>query len=198
MKAGVNKVVIKIEKTIQDQIKTESGVTLYKDFSYDENWHRTTFGEVVAIPSGTNSQMTLGSYKHKDLVYDIRVGDIVHFNYIANSKDEKDNVYILGDDFVYELIVDQVFAVARDGKIIPQGQKLLLEKAYKKIATSSILIIPDSDEEIPNQGIVRYAYEGSQFSPGDHIMFEKPPMNIEIDGKLYLVIYEEDVVCIFD
>jgi co-chaperonin GroES (HSP10) len=196
MKAGVNKVLIKIGKTVQDQIVTQSGVVLYKDFSFDENWHRTTFGEVIGVPAGANSLLTLGSYKHSELKYDIRIGDIVHFNYIANNKDEKDNVFIIGDDFVYQLVIDQVFAVEREGQIIPQGNKVLLEKYYETILESQFLIIPDGKKEIKSQGIVKFTSAGSAFNVGDRVVFEKPPMNIEINGVLYLVIYEEDVICL--
>ena len=196
MKAGVNKVFVRIEKTIQDQIKTKSGVLLYKDFSFDENWHRTTFGEVVAPPSGTNSLMTLSTYKHRDLNYDIREGDIVHFNYIANNKDEKDNVFIHNDDFLYSLLIDQIFAVEREGRIIPQGKKLLLEKIYKETVKSDILEIPKSDVEIKQQGIVAYVHDESELNVGDRVVFENPPLNIEIDGKIYLVVYESDVICL--
>lgn len=196
MKAGVNKVLIKIGKTVQDQIVTQSGVVLYKDFSFDENWHRTTFGEVLGVPAGANSLLTLGSYKHSELKYDIRIGDIVHFNYIANNKDEKDNVFIIGDDFVYQLVIDQVFAVEREGQIIPQGNKVLLEKYYETILESQFLIIPDGKKEIKSQGIVKFTGAGSAFNVGDRVVFEKPPMNIEINGVLYLVIYEEDIVCL--
>ena len=196
MKAGVNKVLIRIGKTIQDQIVTKSGVVLYKDFSFDENWHRTTFGEVIGVPAGANDLITLGSYKHKDLEYDIRIGDIVHFYYIANNKDEKDNVYLIGDDFVYQLVIDQVFAVERNGEIIPQGNKVLLEKYYETVLESQFLIIPDGKKEIKSQGIVKYIGNNSIFNVGDRVVFEKPPMNIEIAGVLYLVVYEEDVICL--
>ena len=195
MKAGVNKVFVRIEKTIQDQIKTKSGVVLYKDFSFDENWHRTTFGEVVAAPSGANSLMTLTSYKHRDLNYDIREGDIVHFNYIANQKDDKDNLFLLNGDLCYQLNIDQVFAVERDGQIIPQGRKLLLDKVYEQLS-SSTLVIPDSKKEIKQQGIIVYKHDECDLNIGDRVVFENPPLNIEIDGKIYLVIYDTDVICL--
>ena len=43
---------------------------------------------------------------------------------------------------------------------------------------------------------VVYKHDECDLNIGDRVVFENPPLNIEIDGKIYLVIYDTDVICL--
>lgn len=69
---SINNFIVKIEQTTQDTIKTESGLELYIDTRFDEFKHRTTEGEVLAVPDKSKTDVQVGDtlYFHHHVVVD--------------------------------------------------------------------------------------------------------------------------------
>ena len=92
-------------------------------------------------------------------------------------------------------------------KIKPLGDRVLLEPV--KLETKSGIIIPDTAEKRPEQGIVVEVGEGGRnekgermpmsVKKGDKVLFSKyGPSEIKIGDKEYLIAREEDILAIIE
>lgn len=170
MKAGYNTFIVKIDKKFEDEIKTESGLVLYKDTTFKPEENSATRGVVVSAP---DTIFNVGGVKG---VYDVREGDILYFHYGVVLDDYND----LGDNL---WAVDAFNAIARSRsetilevftqtEVKPCGEYILIRPINDEIATS--LHIPDTfnkegtrgeivasnDEACPAGTIVKYERKG--------------------------------------
>lgn len=69
---SINNFIVKIDSTTQDKITTNSGLELYVDTKFNEFEHRTTEGEVLAIPNNRETPVEVGDklYFHHHVVVD--------------------------------------------------------------------------------------------------------------------------------
>lgn len=69
---SIHNFIVKVDKTTQDTLKTDSGLELYIDTKFDEFKHRTTEGEVLAIPDKQETDVQVGDtlYFHHHVVVD--------------------------------------------------------------------------------------------------------------------------------
>lgn len=91
--------------------------------------------------------------------------------------------------------------------IKPLHDNIVLEPLEAKKTTESGIFLPGNDKEKVKQGIVvavgegRISNSGAIISPtvkiSDKVLFKKySPDEVEIDGKIYLVVSEEDILAI--
>ena len=71
MKSPLN-FIVKIDSTTNNKMKTESGLELYVDTKFNEFDHRTTEGEVLAVPEKRDTPVEVGDtlYFHHHVVLD--------------------------------------------------------------------------------------------------------------------------------
>ncbi len=65
-----------MDKPLQDEIVTDSGLRLFLDPSYSKEWHSTVVAKISALPIKVDS-------KHKHIFDQIKVGDTVAFSYLV-------------------------------------------------------------------------------------------------------------------
>jgi len=92
-------------------------------------------------------------------------------------------------------------------KLIPLGDRVLVERTEAEEKTAGGIVLPDSAKEKPIQGKVvavgegRRAEDGKlvplQVKKGDTILFGKySGTEVKIDGDEYLIMKEDDVLAI--
>jgi co-chaperonin GroES (HSP10) len=81
----IKKVLISIDKALNDEIITEGGLKLYLDPSYDPSFHATVTGTVKGIPTNPTKE-------DKSIVSQLRIGDEIAFNYkVVINREYKSN-----------------------------------------------------------------------------------------------------------
>lgn len=94
-------------------------------------------------------------------------------------------------------------------KLIPLGDRLLVERLEAEAKTAGGIVLPDAAKEKPIQGKVVAVGEGRrnddgeqvpmQVSTGDRILFGKyAGTEIKLDGDEYLIMKEDDVLAILE
>ncbi len=82
-------ILVKLEKTSENEYKFSSGLTIYIDTSFKPTLHQRIFADVVAIPNGLRPDGDLVKWEDEDpkrldsVFPDVRVGDRLYFNYTA-------------------------------------------------------------------------------------------------------------------
>lgn len=128
MKAGINLVKVRLDKE-NDKIITKSGVSLYLDTSYQPEQHTVLWGTVEALP------LQLKYSDRGDAMpwlteMDLQIGDRVVMYYMAvfNCLARERRHYIKeGDDTWIFVNYRNIYALVRDGKIIPVNGYVLVE-----------------------------------------------------------------------
>ena len=94
-------------------------------------------------------------------------------------------------------------------KLIPLGDRLLVERLEAETTTSGGIVLPDAAKEKPIKGKVVAVGEGRrnddgeivpmQVSKGDRILFGKyAGTEVKLDGDEYLIMKEDDVLAIIE
>jgi len=94
-------------------------------------------------------------------------------------------------------------------KLIPLGDRLLVERIEAEEKTAGGIVLPDTAKEKPIQGKVVAVGEGRrsdegkviplQVKKGDTILFGKyAGTEVKIDGEEYLIMREDDVLAILE
>lgn len=91
-------------------------------------------------------------------------------------------------------------------KLIPLGDRLVIEAVEQEQVLASGIVIPDTAKEKPQQGIVLAAGPGRhdddgkriamEVKVGDRVLYAKySGQEIKIDRTEYIVLSEKDVLC---
>lgn len=178
------KVIVKVEKRYQDEIDFNDG-KLWKDTSYNPEWNVFPYGVVHSVP------MRL---PNDGLPYDIKVGDKLYMTYTV-LMDDSNMVVHEGEEY-WMVDLFSALAVARDGKVIPLGQHILIKKEEEE-KESEFIIIPDSHKTIKvNRGYV-FASNDPEIPNGAYVTFEEVGMfENEIEGETVYVMYNFNILFI--
>lgn len=84
-------------------------------------------------------------------------------------------------------------------KIEPLGNRILVKVAEHENTTASGLVLPETAQEKPQEGIVEAVGNAEEMlvklKAGDRILFAKySGVEIKEDGQTYLVLNEDDVI----
>lgn len=221
MNAGPYQFLIKVESTHQDHVKTKSGVKIYTTLdSYvgkdgkekgNVNDFVTPAGIVRAIPmrGGKSNRPTMafdggdGMLFQDSLPWDIKNGDKVYFRYTSLVED---NAFLIGDEILYRVFLDDIFAVDRDGELIVQGGKVLMKSLDKDVITSDLIIIPEQLQKVEYTGVAAIKAIGEPLKGEKHIglgvddrvvyytKYGKEEHDFGEHGKL-VVCYQREVLC---
>lgn len=184
--------VVKLEKLINDTIKTDNGLELYIDtrFEMGEFEYRITEGPVVASPFKYNTG--------------VKPGDTLYFHHLVVMQGGQP---LTGDDDHYivkydpEAINSQAIAFkCKDtGEIKTLGGWTLLEAVEEKEEFPSDLIeMVELEQKLPTKGRLVYGNEETDYMgliAGDVVGFKKNrDYRIKIDGKEYYRTRSEDLL----
>lgn len=184
--------VVKLEKLINDTIKTDNGLELYIDtrFEMGEFEYRITEGPVVASPFKYNTG--------------VKPGDTLYFHHLVVMQGGQP---LTGDDDHYivkydpEAINSQAiaFKCQDTGEIKTLGGWTLLEAVEEKEEFPSDLIeMVELEQKLPTKGRLVYGNEETDYMgliAGDVVGFKKNrDYRIKIDGKEYYRTRSEDLL----
>ncbi len=94
-------------------------------------------------------------------------------------------------------------------KIVPLGDKIVVKRLDAEEETAGGIILPASAQEKPQQGKVLSVGEGRmtdsgsrakpQVTEGDRVLFTSyAGTEVEVDGKDFLIMREEDVLAVME
>ncbi|HPC02903.1 MAG TPA: co-chaperone GroES [Syntrophales bacterium] len=94
-------------------------------------------------------------------------------------------------------------------KVRPLNDQIIVERVESETKTSGGIIIPDTAKEKPKEGKILAVGKGKinrdgkripmELKTGDRVLFERyAGTEIKIDGKEYLMMREDDVVCVLE
>jgi co-chaperonin GroES (HSP10) len=174
----IYKIFVTIDKRFQDEVVTQSGVTIYKDPTFNPEENSTTVGIVAAIPAKHDKNSFL-----PDFQFNVKEGDKLYFNF--NITIDLGNMVMVDGKEYWMVDYFDAIALVRDGKIHPVGSYLLVEPQEEVIESS--LIIPDVVNTEGNRGTV-VASNDPEIPVGCEIEYE------EI-GKFWNIIEGRKLYC---
>ena len=185
----MNLFVVKVDKPINDTMKTDGGLELFIDTRFNEFEHRQVFGEVVSAPLLIEN--------------DVEPGDTLYFHHLVVVEGGQkipweENHYIVKCDKQFT-IGNQAFAYKKKGsdEITPLFGWCLLEEAEVEKEEAFIEIV-NTEEDLPLTGIVSFdadCLEELDVKKGDEVGFEKNmDYRVNIDGKEYYRVRSEDLL----
>lgn len=180
------RILITIEKKLNDEIDF-NGQKIYFDPSFNPEWNAFPYGTVVSPPA--RNPLISDTFVHN-----VQKGDKLYFNY--NVTFDKDNL-IEHDGEEYWLVdYYNALAIVREGKIIPVGDHIIVEKQEEEV-THSFLIIPEiANKKVVNTGKVAASNDPS-IPEGSEVTFDEIGMfENEIEGKKYFVMYNHNIMYI--
>ena len=191
-----------------DEVKTESGVKLYKDTSYNPEWSTT----VTAIALSTPLQVRTTSLDNEGIKEFVREGDKVIFRYmvVQQQTEVKPNVYTYNNQHLmngeqwWKIDYAMLLGVVREGNLVP-APGYVFAKAIDTVKDDKIgsLYVPDMMKKETKKGraVVEYVGEPKKNEPellvtkGDVIVFpDGLAEKYEIEGEQFLVIRQEYVL----
>ena len=183
--------VVKIEKLINDTIKTEGGLELYIDNRFNEFQNRTTEAPVVAVP----------------FKYDtgVEVGDTLYFHHLVVINDGQP---LTGEDDHYLVRFDPdntvnnqaiAYKSAKTGRVHPLAGWSLLERVEEREEKQSDIIDVVKLKDNPvTKGKVSFTppwVEELGLKVGDVVGFRKNmDYRITIEGTEYYRVRAEDLM----
>jgi hypothetical protein len=113
---------------------------------------------------------------------DLVQGDKVWFHHFVVEQDSR---FMLFDKQVYKLPYEQIFAVERDGEIIPLNDYVFLEPELQKSRSEALY---DTQEGEYSQDYGKVLYLGSEgqkrgLSVGDRVFIEHAPYLMKMNDK---------------
>lgn len=185
----MNLFVVKVDKPINDTMKTDGGLELFIDTRFNEFEHRQVFGEVVSAPLLIEN--------------DVEPGDTLYFHHLVVVEGGQkipweDNHYIVKCDKQFT-IGNQAFAYKKKGsdEITPLFGWCLLEEAEVEKEESFIELV-NTEENLPLTGIVSFdadCLKELDVKKGDEVGFAKNmDYRVNIDGKEYYRVRSEDLL----
>jgi len=183
--------IVKLDKTLNDTIKTDSGLELYIDTRFNEFENRITEGPVVAVP-----------FKHDT---GVEVGDVLYFHHLVVINDGQpltgeDNHYLVRYDPDHTINNQAIaYKSAKTGRIHPLAGWALLERVEEpEEKQSSIIDIVKLKDNPVTKGMVAFTapwVEVLGLKIGDIVGFRKNiDYRIEIEGTEYYRIRSEDLM----
>jgi len=183
--------VVKIDRLINDTIKTEGGLELYIDNRFNEFQNRTTEAPVVAVP----------------FKYDtgVEVGDTLYFHHLVVVNDGQpltgeDNHYLVRFD-PNNTVNNQAIAYksAKTGRVHPLAGWSLLERVEERKEKQSDIIDVVELKDVPvTKGKVSFTppwVEELGLEVGDVVGFRKNmDYRITIEGTEYYRVRSEDLM----
>ena len=183
--------VVKLEKTLNDTITTDSGLELYIDNKYHEFENRVTEGPVVAVP-----------FKYET---GVQPGDTLYFHHLVVINDgqpltgEPDHYIVRYSED--NAVSNQAIAFKASGSdaIVPlSGWSLLEPVEEEEVQESEIIEVVKLKQKPTTRGRVAFTSPGVEeigLEVGDVVGFKKHmDYRIKIDGKEYYRTRVEDLM----
>jgi len=206
-----NHVMVRLDKD-HTSIKFKDGSDFYIDTSYEPDKHRSVIGEVVGLPSKLQytGKPNIGMPWKTSM--EVKIGDTVILYYLAVAncfRPESPKAIVDGEDRSIFITYQNIYAVVRDGKVIPVNGYCLVEPiedpvwASLKKRMTDVGLVPFREEKksmkdvvygkvkytgIPNEDYVDgHSDNGVDVKPGDIIVMKRIsdiPLEYDMHAKL--------------
>lgn len=208
-----NNVMIKLDKD-HTSIKFKDGSDFFIDTTYEPDKHRSVIGTVEALPTKLyyTGIPNIGMPWKTSL--EVKIGDTVILYYLAVAncfRPESPKALIEGENRFIFITYNNIYAIVRDGAIIPVNGYCLIEpmedpawtRLKKRIMAAGLVIAPTDKKSIkdvvygrvkyvglPNEEYVdNHTDKGVDVKPGDVIVMKRISdipleydMHAQIDG----------------
>lgn len=167
-------VYFQIEKKTEDSYTLSDGTEIWLDTNIQPMHNARQYGTVYSVPEDLNK------YKKFDDGVTLRKGDKIFFHHFVVEEDSKVEIF---DEEVYRLPYQQIFAVERDGEVIPLNDFVFLEPEEKDDKVGDIYD-PNAGEYKKNTGRVIYtSLAGSKdgMKKGDRVFFKVLPYDMKLN-----------------
>jgi len=188
--------VVELENTINDTIKTSSGLELYVDNRFNEFEHRVTEGPVVCAPSKYNTG--------------VKKGDTLYFHHLVVVNEGQaltgcDNHYLIKYNDKHTINNQAIGYKCKDmGEIRPLAGWSLLKPVDQKaeVVSEIIEVVSTDDQKLPTRAEVAFDapwLEDLGVKKGDVVGFKKNrDYRITIDGQEYYRTRAEDLMYVIE
>ncbi len=190
--APVNRVFVTQDKIWNDEIVFESGVKLYKDITFEPEWHVATCGYVATLPLEFR----------KDRMNDgqpcqVEVGDKVYFHYFTLKEDE--NRVNIGNRDYFMVDYNRIYCKVVEDQVLPvHGFNLIEVVEEEKEGSINGIIIPEMlrKKKVDTYGkVVLPSSNAYNLFPGDTVFFQSAyAYKDKIEGKEYYIIHYQDIM----
>lgn len=189
----LNKVFVKTDSRFDDKVDTQNGILLYKDTTYEPEWHVNCKAEVVTLPLEFRPD-----FANEGITPEVRVGDTVYVHYFTFVYDEN-RVTVDGQDY-YQVDYHKIFAKVKDDQVIPLHGYCLVEvdNEFAGEKTKGGIIIPESlrRKKVDTYGVLRYKHPSLRWKvkEGDTVFFQKEfAYEQKIEDKDYYIINQTEL-----
>lgn len=126
---------------------------------------------------------------------DVRVGDKVYF---TPQVTERENLFAKnGDAERYKVEVTQIFAVVRDGKLLTQGEWVLvkaIDETWEEITNKSGIITKSKPDRKWLEGIVQHSHY-DHCKPGMKVIYlPNADWDVTVEGEKMCVMQVQDII----
>jgi co-chaperonin GroES (HSP10) len=142
-KAPTNNIIVRLDKTFQDTIITEGGVTLYTDVWHNPEWHTTVSGKVISIPGKIGYREVNGfeKFEYRGMSLQVKEGDEIIFSYmVINDCDLRDrntpihkNQFYHNGEYFWKVDYQFLLGFIRDGKLEAAQGYVFIEQVEDEI-----------------------------------------------------------------
>ncbi|WP_407522691.1 co-chaperone GroES family protein [Lacibacter sp. MH-610] len=200
----VNHVFVKMQ-AYDDTVKTESGVTLFKDTTFNPEWSATLSAEALSVPIkvGQIDGDTEGVLPF------VQKGDQILFRYIVVQQlEQRDNdtpihhnQHLIDGEIYWKVNYSMILGVVRNGELIPAPGYVFAKPVVNMLEErKGILYLPDSVRKqeqkdravVVCSGVPKKDRADLELRKDDVIVY-RPGMaeKYELNGEQYLVIRQE-------
>lgn len=200
---------VSLDKAFQDEIITESGVSLYKDTSLNPEWHVTCVGKVISVPHRIDTSRR----ELKGRTMEAKVGDEVIFSYMCVfdlELRERDtpvhkNLFYHEGQWLWKLDYMYVLGFIRDGEIeaaqdyvflkaiAPKGEQLMSNGLWMPDMTSKQK--PKGKAEVVSVGKPIEGNPTLSIQPGEIARYnDRYACKYEIKNKEYIVLHHNMIL----
>lgn len=192
-------------QAFDDLVKTKSGITLYKDTTFNPEWSTTVCAPVVSVPRAVREV----NGDTEGVKAFVKKGDKLLFRYMVIMQMEQrdndtpihDNQFFIAGEAYWKVDYSMILGVIRKGQIVPAPGYVYAKPIEEvKEEKQGSIYLPDSMRKstVKNKAVVHAAGEPKKgrldlgLEKGDTILFnELFAEKYEIGGEKYLVIRQE-------
>lgn len=180
-----------VEKETEDTYTLPDGTELWLDTAIQPMYNARQYGTVYSVPED------IEKHKRFDDGVTLRKGDKIFFHHFVVEEDSKVNLF---DEEVYRLPYQQIFAVERDGEVIPMNDFVFLKPERRKSSLTGFYD-PNEGEYSEKVGVITSIgkigkEQGAEL--GDRVLITQKPYLMKMNGEDVYRVSARNLLCVLD
>lgn len=200
----INFVFVKMQ-AYDEVVKTQSGITLYKDTTFNPEWNATLSAEVLTVPQAVRC---VDGDTH-GLIPFVKKGDKVLFRYIVvQQMEQRDNdtpihfnQHLIEGELYWKINYSMILGVVRDGVLIP-APGYVFAKQVEEVSEErkGLIYVPENARVkekkgkavVVSAGVPKKNMPDLGLNEGDVVVYRNGMAEkYDLEGSRYLVIRQE-------